>query len=146
MPTAPLRPCAKSSCSNLVVHGYCVEHQRQLGQRRGTFTQRGYGIHWVRFVAWWKQYLVSEFGRPAICGAAFPGGPETLPYSQCRQRGLLTGTNLHLDHEPPLTSAERQAAVRGDRSAVDNPLRVALLCAACHSAKTQKETGRMLSY
>lgn len=146
MPFAALRACLQPQCDQLVPRGYCPLHQRQKEHARGTFTERGYGIRWVRFVAWWKDHLVSEFGMAPVCGAAWPGGPNTLPYSRCRQEGRVNGANLHLDHEPPLTQAEREAAVRGDRRAVDNPLRCALLCASCHSAKTLKETGRSLPY
>lgn len=82
--------------------------------------------------------MLVEAGVPPVCGAALPGGPRSTD-SLCRSRGLLTfhnpdGSDLHLDHEPPLTDAERQ-----DASAVCDPLRVQLLCRHDHSAKTLRE-------
>jgi hypothetical protein len=69
-----------------------------------------------------------------VCGATLPGGPQTTD-SRCRSLGLLTfynedGTALHGDHVPPLRDEERH-----DRRAVCDPLRIQLLCAACHARR-----------
>jgi len=54
--------------------------------------------------------------------------------SECRRAGRLEATGLHLDHDPPLTGAERT-----DWRNVCDELRVGLLCAHCHSRKTLQE-------
>jgi hypothetical protein len=82
--------------------------------------------------------MLVDAGIPPVCGAALPGGPVTED-SRCKQAGLLTfqntdGSDLHLDHEPPLQPRERH-----DPAAVMNPMRLQLLCKRDHSAKTSRE-------
>jgi hypothetical protein len=132
MPTAPLRPCPGDggTCSVLVPSGCCPAHTRVVEQRRGTATSRGYDSHWSKvFRPWYFRQLLAA-GIAPVCGAALPGGPS-MTASACKAQGLLTATHLHLHHEPPLTPAERR-----DRRAVEDPLRVGLLCATDHSAET----------
>lgn len=143
MPSAFLRPCAGPRCSALVPSGYCSECQpssRQYERERGTSTQRGYGVRWRAFRVWLRGQMIAKHIVP-VCGATLPGGPVTSD-SQCRQAGLLVGTNpdgsdLHFDHEPPLQPHER-----ADARAVCDPRRVQLLCAECHNRKTQRDQQR----
>jgi len=72
---------------------------------------------------------------PPVCGAVLPTGPQTQD-SQCKQAGVWNAESLHLDHEPPLTAAERQR-----HEAVCDPNRVQWLCASCHDAKTRRQSG-----
>ncbi len=63
-----------------------------------------------------------------------------LRYSHCLQMGAhvtksRNGADLVLDHDPPLTEAEREMARQGDRRAVDDIYRVGYLCATCHGWK-----------
>ena len=141
MPAAFLRPCAfPGGCSELVSSGYCAGHQsygRATEARRGTATQRGYGVRWRTFRVWLRNRMIAWHIVP-VCGATLPGGPVTTD-SECKARGLLVGANpdgsdLHFDHEPPLQPHEQS-----DPRAICNPLRIQLLCAACHSRKTQRD-------
>lgn len=77
--------------------------------------------------------MLLDRGIPPVCGAALPEGPKTQD-SYCRRDGVLTFHRLHLDHEPPLTEAER-----GDVSKVCDPLRLQLLCFVDHARKTERE-------
>jgi hypothetical protein len=129
MPLAPLRQCAKASCSQLVVRGYCPDHQRTIEQRRGTAHQRGYSYFWS---AIFRPYYLSrlvDLQIPPVCGARLPNGPSRTDLSQCQRQGLLTGTNLQLHHEPPLEDWERS-----DRARVCDERRIVVLCATCHAA------------
>lgn len=124
----------------LVPSGYCSEHQSfgQTQERaRGTATQRGYGAEWRAFRTWLRHRMRALHIVP-VCGATLPGGPVTSD-SLCRAQGLLVGSNpagsdLHFDHEPPL-----QAHERTEQRAICNPLRIQLLCEACHNRKTQRD-------
>jgi hypothetical protein len=58
-------------------------------------------------------------------------------HSQCLADGVLSSVpprDLHLDHDPPLTAAERK-----NPAAVLDPMRVQFLCNRCHAVKTNKE-------
>lgn len=77
--------------------------------------------------------MLLEAGIPPICGARLPTGPQTQD-SRCDQDGRNTMEALHFDHEPPLTDAERTQPAH-----VCDPNRIQLLCASCHSAKTDRE-------
>jgi hypothetical protein len=128
MPTGALRYCAAVNCPALVRSGYCPAHQRPLERRRGSAHARGYTAYWhAIFRPAFIARLVAA-GIPPICGAALPGGPQTA-HSRCQAAGLVTGTELHLHHEPPLTAEERQ-----QRARVCDPFRIQLLCASCHRA------------
>jgi len=126
MPDAPLRPCATPDCRQLVPRGHCPAHRRVREQTRGTAHQRGYTAYWHQMFRPRFLGLLVEAGIAPVCGAALPAGPQTR-HSRCRAAGLLTGTDLHLHHEPPLAEWERR-----DRSRVCDPCRIQLLCASCH--------------
>ena len=137
MPTALLRPCATPGCPELTTGGPCPTHARQREQHRGSAASRGYDHGWLRFRRWVRHRMI-HLGIAPVCGSSLPGGP-TMAHSACRADGRLTfqsadGTDLHLDHDPPLRGEERK-----DPRAVCNPTRVTFLCRACHSAKTLKE-------
>ncbi len=139
-PDAPGRPCA-GGCGTLVRKGRCSACARPADQRRGTASQRGYDAFWLRFRKEWLNTLVVLHGILPVCGAAFPDGPPWRA-SACADSGLLTfasadGSSLHLDHVPELEDHERR-----DRQAVCDPLRIVLLCATCHNAKTARSQGR----
>lgn len=133
MPSALLRVCLEPGCPALVESGRCPAHARHVERRRGSAASRGYDSYWSRvFRPGFVRALIAA-GVAPVCGAALPGGPR-MDDSACRQAGLLNDHDLHLDHDPPLRSEERS-----DRRAVCDPLRVGLLCASCHSRKTQRE-------
>jgi hypothetical protein len=152
MPMAAMRPCSVPGCAELVAGrargGKCELHRRKYerdhsNQRRAA--QIGddsvYGAKWRRFRRVFVGQLVAAGVLP-ICGATLPDGPASNP-SACKSDGLQTfvspdGVNLHVHHEPDLTTAERRAAVAGDRSAVDDPRRCVLLCGPCHAAITSR--------
>jgi 5-methylcytosine-specific restriction protein A len=54
---APLRPCCKPGCANLVANGYCNSHQKAVVDNRPTASQRGYGARWQK---WRKWYLINN--------------------------------------------------------------------------------------
>lgn len=74
-----------------------------------------------------------QAGIAPSCGASLPGGPAA-PYSLCLLAGRINGTDLHLDHTPPLRDEERS-----DWRRVCDPLRVVFYCSTCHNRKTQRE-------
>jgi hypothetical protein len=140
-PWAPLRPCATPNCPERVPRGHCAAHRRQREAYRGSSASRGYDHKWVLF----RRYFVSlllEANIPPVCGAALPGGPDTKEHSRCHQDGLQNGHDLHLDHEPPLSEAEREAARHGDRRAVDDAMRCSFLCRSCHASKGLQQNPR----
>lgn len=128
MPFAALKDCP-GGCGAKVAKGRCQACTRKMDQRRGSASSRGYGAAWERFRRLFVALLVAA-GIAPVCGAALPDGPQTQD-SQCKAAGLLVGDDLQLDHEPPLTEAERQQP-----RAVCDPRRVQFLCRACHARKT----------
>lgn len=131
MPTAALRPCPGCRTA-LVPRGRCTKCAKTQDRARGTSTERGYGSYWRRFRPQFISILV-EAGITPVCGAALPTGPQTQD-SQCKAEGRQTMEGLHLDHEPPLTEAERKV-----RAIVCRETRIQILCRACHSAKTSRQ-------
>jgi 5-methylcytosine-specific restriction endonuclease McrA len=136
VPGALLRPCAGIACPNLVEAGRCPACRRGVEATRGSAASRGYDAGWRRFKVWFIHQLIKHGIVPA-CGARWPGQPSTGD-SRCHAEGRLVADDLHLDHTPPLTDAERH-----DPRAVCDPLRVQLLCESCHNTKTNREhSGR----
>jgi hypothetical protein len=134
VPAAMLRACAfPGGCGELVESGRCKTHRLEVERQRGSAAARGYDAHWSGFRKRFIARLIAADIAPA-CGASLPDGPNTRAFSQCAQEGRLTVDALHLDHEPPLTEAER-----GRRAAVEDPRRVGFLCPSCHSRKTRNE-------
>lgn len=138
MPTRSVSPCL-GRCGRVgrFTAGRCPACARVVDRRRGSAHDRGYGASWRAFRPQFIGQLV-DAGVLPVCGAVLPGGPTTED-SSCKAQGLLTfqsddGTDLHLDHEPPLQPHERQ-----DPRAVMDPLRLQLLCRADHSRKTLRE-------
>ena len=139
MPSAFLRPCPSPGCPELVTAGRCQTHTKQADAYRGTSSARGYDATWRTFRQYFIRQLIDKHIYP-ICGARLSGIPS--PYSQCAAQGLVVdrsadGTDLHVDHDPPLTDAERQ-----NSRAVCDLHRVGLLCKSCHNRKTQGEQQR----
>jgi cytochrome c553 len=92
------------------------------------------GSGWRAFRLAFLAALV-DAGISPTCGARLPDGPQRTDLSQCQRAGLLTGVNLHLHHEPALTTAERQ-----DQAKVQDARRIILLCASCHAALAHQPT------
>jgi 5-methylcytosine-specific restriction endonuclease McrA len=134
------RVCRLPGCpSPAVRNGRCLPHQQQANQARAA------GRVFAYSTAWWHHFRLQfvaaliRAGLVPVCGAALPGGPDTAAFSQCRRDGVFTfrsadGSDLHVDHTPPLTTREHT-----DRAAITNLFRCCLLCQACHSAKTARE-------
>lgn len=133
MPVAAQRLCP-GGCGALVQHrGRCPACTRRA--LPGTTTERGYGGMWRRFRTRYVSLLV-QHGIMPCCGATLPNGPHCGP-TECQQVGVLTVSNLHLDHEPPLTDAERR-----DPRKVCDEKRVRLLCQREHGIKSRREQQR----
>jgi hypothetical protein len=114
--------------------------ERDRSTRRRDSSDAVYGnADWRRFRERFFALLVEANVVPC-CGAQLPDGPATNP-SLCRG-AALSFANLHLHHEPELSQAERQAAVLGDRRAVDDPQRIVALCKSCHSSTTMSGRRR----
>jgi hypothetical protein len=79
--------------------------------------------------------MLAALEKPVVCGARLADGPS--PYSRCAAQGLLVTTGLHLDHQPALQQWER-----ADQDRVCDPHRVAYLCSADHTVKTNAERHR----
>lgn len=132
MPSALLRPCSEpGGCPELVESGRCAQHARAAERFRGTATARGYDSHWSKVFRPRFFGLLRKAGVAPVCGGALPGGPTTDD-SQCKRNGWLNDRHLQLHHDPPLRDDER-----ADRGKVEDPLRVKVLCASCHSARTR---------
>jgi 5-methylcytosine-specific restriction endonuclease McrA len=118
----PLRPCSKIGCRNLVVSGFCEEHQKQekaagrlYDRQRGSSAARGYG--WK-----WQQYRLRFLAMYPLC-------------EEC----------LKEDIYEPATDVDHIVAVSGP----NDPLFWAsenhqALCHSCHSRKTAKEDGSFI--
>jgi len=133
VPAALARLCARGHV--VTGGGRCPACDRH----RGTAHARGYDRDWLTFRPRFLARLVWAGVLP-VCGATLPTGPRTQD-SACQAAGLFVftsadGSSMHLDHEPPLTDAERH-----DARAVCNERRVQLLCQACHASKTWREAG-----
>lgn len=138
MPLGPERLCA-GGCGAIgrFTRGKCDACAGAAERLRGSASARGYGAVWRAYRPVFVGLLVAA-GVVPVCGAALPDGPRTND-SQCARLGRITmqsddGSDLALDHEPPLTDRERR-----DPAAVCNPRRLQLLCRSCHSAKTMRE-------
>lgn len=132
MPVAATRLCP-GGCGALVTRGRCQACTRRV--LPGSTTERGYDGMWRRFRKRYVSLLVQQ-GIVPCCGATLPNGPQCGP-TECQQQRLITVSNLHLDHEPPLRDAERR-----DPRKVCDPLRVRLLCQREHGMKSRREQGR----
>ncbi len=133
MPFAVKTSCAVPGCPNLVDSGRCTAHRRQVEQHRGSAAARGYDSRWQAFRPVFIQMLI-DAGIAPVCGATLLTGPRTED-SLCKLERLHNGSNLHLDHEPPLTAAERM-----DPRVVCDPTRIQLLCGPrCHQLKTRRQ-------
>lgn len=73
MPQAPRRPCRQPGCPALVGRtdkGFCDQHRkkymRDIDQRRGTATERGYSARWGRF----RSAVLAERPLCEVCPAA----------------------------------------------------------------------------
>lgn len=146
MPSAMLTACPHLGCPELTEGGPCPEHARQRERFRGTASIRGYDSEWTRFRRRFFDILIAAGFLPA-CGAALPGGPS-MKDSRCAAAGLVNTVQLELDHDPPLTAAERnhrtacvlpQCGGKSGHSAFLCANRVGLYCRSCHSRKTLRE-------
>jgi len=67
MPWAPKRPCSWPGCGALTDVGRCEKHRKQerkqIDERRGTGTQRGYGVRWQAA----RRAYLSDHPWCAIC-------------------------------------------------------------------------------
>lgn len=139
MSARAFRSCPTPRCPNLTESGpceVCRKTRYKDVEPRGSAASRGYGASWRAFRVEFFTALASA-GIPPVCGATLPNGPQTCD-SQCSAQGYAAftsedGTELHLDHEPPLTGAERN-----DPTKVCDKDRIQLLCRACHSRKAMQ--------
>jgi hypothetical protein len=130
--------CSTPGCTNLVRRGRCSQCALEVEQVRGSSTRRGYGGDWRDFRRRFMSMLI-EAGIAPICGAVLPGGP--VDQTPCEANGLATyrsadGSDLHLDHTPPLQDWERVIVAK-----VCDPMRIKIRCRECHSRKTAEENS-----
>jgi 5-methylcytosine-specific restriction endonuclease McrA len=130
-----LRFCARPGCPNRVARGRCTACRRAAPTVRASAARRGYGRSWEAFRTVTFPALLLERGVIPSCGARLALGPS--PSSECAALGRIVLEGLELDHDPPLTEAERL-----DPAAVCDPRRVGFLCKSCHTRKTNAERGR----
>jgi 5-methylcytosine-specific restriction endonuclease McrA len=146
MPNALLKSCHGKGglCGELVARGLCPDCRRARSrddvEHRGSSHARGYTRRWYAFKAWWIRKLIGTHLTAPVCGARWPGAPETGD-STCAKAGVLVDRDLHLDHIEPF---------RGDDGTLDarkqfDPLNMQLLCSSCHSRKTAMKDSRFIS-
>ena len=136
MPDRPMRPCHGAGCPELTTRRYCPACATRVNTaRRSSRTLTYTEPWWLAFRRWFFNHLIA-LGIVPVCGAALPDGPSMWA-SQCRASGVLNAKRLELDHDPPLTEAEK-----GIRRVVCDVRRVGWLCRSCHSAKTAREMAR----
>lgn len=118
MPTAPARPCARHGCPAMAVPGSsrCAAHtvaQRQsVDDRRGSSSQRGYGVRWQR-----------------IRNAFIRAHPVCADPYQLHAQWPCVATDV--DHIIPRR-----------RGGTDDEGNLQALCHACHSRKTATDDER----
>lgn len=138
MPARLERACSVSGCPGMDVaggRGRCADHARQYERQRGNAAARGRDYHWTYiFRPRFSRMLIAAGIAPA-CGAALPGGPS-MADSLCKAEGRLVAARLRLDHDPPLTAAERESK---DRRVIEDPMRCGWLCESCHNRRTQRQ-------
>ena len=118
-PMAPAYPCAEQGCpSQAATRGRCLEHAKQIDQRRGTSADRGYGRAWQKAAAAFKV-------RNPLCGMR--DGHAAPVMSRCHEQGITTAA-YQVDHVIPH---------RGDRALFDNQANWQSLCRSCGSAKSR---------
>lgn len=114
MPDAPLRPCLRWGCGELVAHGCCDAHRGMLkDDRRPSHSLRGYDRTWYRLRA-------AKLSREPLCEAA----------EICKDHPIIRRVATQVDHVIPIR-------LRPDLRLVWSNLQS--LCASCHSAKTRRE-------
>jgi 5-methylcytosine-specific restriction protein A len=123
-----LRVCPHPGCPELTRGGPCPEHARD--SRVGSAWRRGYDAAWQQLRDRVRRRLIA-LGISPICGARLPGA-ELTTHSRCAAEGRdVPGT--HYDHIEPFVGLD-------DPRRLD-PLNLQLLCASCHSRKTDVEDG-----
>lgn len=136
MPARPFRICRHPGCSALVYGKVerCAQHleaakqvsdarKRELDERRGTATSRGYDVRWRRFREQWLR-------QHPICGDRIRG--RSAEHSACAATGRVTpGTDV--DHIVPHS---------GDPALFWDEVNLQTLCRECHNRKTAQETNR----
>ncbi len=117
MPWKPKHPCAFPGCLTLVESGQsrCPIHKSVMSskydRRRGTSTERGYGVRWRRLRTWF-------LNAHPLC-------------AECQRQGKLIPAAL-VDHIIPH---------RGDSALLYDPANLQSLCTTCHNRKTATEDG-----
>jgi 5-methylcytosine-specific restriction enzyme A len=117
VPTRPKRPCNYPGCPELVEAGerYCPKHKKliskQIDQRRGSSTQRGYNARWQRAR---KVFLQKN----PLC-------------VECLKEGNVT----------PATVVDHIVPHKGNYNLFWNESNWQSLCATHHNIKTAKENG-----
>ena len=117
MPWKPKHPCKFPVCAELVDYGQsrCPKHEAllrtQYDDRRGTSTQRGYGVRWRQLRRWW-------LNAHPLC-------------EECKKQGKLVTAEV-VDHIVPH---------RGNYALLYDPANLQSLCTTCHNRKTAAEDG-----
>ena len=118
MPTQPLRPCTYPGCVELVDSGRCPRHrcqaQRQLAERRGSASARGYDRDWE---AARRAYLAEH--------------PFCEIQQKCNSLPIAKRLAVVVDHKAPISKGGARLDPANFQSA----------CWACHSWKTAVVDG-----
>jgi 5-methylcytosine-specific restriction protein A len=122
MPSALLKSCLSPGCPALTPNARCAAHTREVDQRRGTASARGYGSRWSRYRAWYLR-------RNPLCGDRERGARVTDD-SLCAREGRTVAATI-VDHIVPVSGPT-------DPSFFD-PTAHQSLCGHCHAIKRVRE-------
>ncbi len=146
MPTALLKPCPGDGgrCTALVPSGRCPVHAREVEQRRGSASARGYDSAWRALTHRFRRALIKA-GIAPVCGARLPGAPVTN-HSRCAQEGRLVDDGAHRRRHGMALHTDHIVPHRGDDRLRLDILNLQLLCKEEHDAKTKAESGGAEGY
>lgn len=115
MSIAPLRPCSRGGCPELVASGKCPKHSKQAEVHRGSSTERGYDSAWERIrLRILKRDLYTCKIRTYCRGARATEVDHIIPISQFPE-GRLLESNLQASCKPCNAAKGNRFQLKGEK-------------------------------